>query len=55
MDMDERRNAKRGKETAAGSLKLELKEMRKLQGNSKVDGIETISVTCGSFFTIFCC
>lgn len=55
MSMTERRNAKRGKETAAGSVKLELKEVQKLQGNDRVNGIETITVSCSEIFTIFCC
>ncbi len=55
MSMTECRNAKRGKESAAGSVELELREVQKLQGNNKVDGIETISATCGEVFTIICC
>lgn len=51
----DRRDAKRGKETAAGSVELELREVQKLQGNDRANGIETISVSCGSLFTVICC
>lgn len=55
MSMNERRNAKRGKESAAGSVERELREVQKLQGNNKVNGIETITVSCSEFLTIICC
>ena len=55
MSMYERRKAKRGKESAAGSVELELKEVQKLQGNDRVKGIETISMSCGGIFSIICC
>jgi len=55
MGMTERRNAKRGKETAAGSVELELGEVQKLQVNDRGNGILTISVSCGEVFSIICC
>ena len=55
MDMADCRTAKRGKQTAAGSVELELREVQKLQGNNRVEGLETISVSCGEFLTIICC
>lgn len=55
MDMDDRRTAKRGTQTAAGSVELELREVQKLQGNNRVDGFDTITVTCSEILTIICC
>lgn len=55
MEMADRRTAKRGKQTAAGSVELELKEVQKLQGSNRVDGFETITVSCCEFLTIICC
>lgn len=53
--MTERREAKRGKETAAGSVELELRELEKLQESDEAEGIRTITVGCGEAFTIVCC
>ncbi len=55
MDRKELRTAKQGKTTAAGSVTQELRELHKLQENSKENGILTISVTCDEFMTIICC
>lgn len=44
MGMDERRNAKRGKWTAAGNVELELREIQKLQRISSADGKEALTV-----------
>lgn len=55
MSRNERRNAKRGKASAAGSVELELREVQKLQGNNRVNGIETITATCSEILTIICC
>ena len=55
MSVAERRDAKRGKETAAGSVELELREVQKLQGNDRMNGIETITASCTGIFTIICC
>lgn len=55
MDRKELRNARHGKETAAGSVERELGELHKLQESSQVNGIETITVSCDEIFTIICC
>lgn len=55
MGRKELRNARHGKETAAGSVERELGELHKLQENSQINGIETITVTCDGLLTIICC
>ena len=44
MDRKELRNARQGKETAAGSVVRELRELHKLQESSQMNGIETITM-----------
>lgn len=55
MNRSELREAKRGLKSTAGNVEIELAELEKMQGNSRVNGIETITVGCGAIFTIVCC
>ena len=55
MDRKELRNARYGKETAAGSVAQELGELHKLQESNQENGILTITATCSEVFTIICC
>lgn len=57
MSKQERRQAKRGMDSAAGDVKRELEELEKLQkaGKDSVDGIMTITVGCTTLFSIACC
>lgn len=43
---------------AVGSATFELEQLRMLQESQmkdRIQGFETISLTCGGFFTIMCC
>lgn len=51
----EQQEVKKGKETVAGSVELELDELRRLQEHERVARIETITVSCSGFLTIICC
>lgn len=51
----EYQETKISKESAVGSVELELNELKKIQGNERAARIETITVSCSELFTIICC
>lgn len=58
MNRDEVRNNLRTEGGAAGSPLFELEQLRHLQeaqAKRRVQGFETITVTCGNFLTVICC
>lgn len=55
MDRTEIRKTKSGRDTAAGNLERELKEIRKMRENEAMNGIVTITVGCSGYLTVICC
>lgn len=55
MSRTEARKVRRGKNTAAGNMEVEVEELRKLQNKKQVNGIETISISCSEILSLICC
>lgn len=55
MNRTEAREARRGKNTAAGNVAVEVKELGKLQNKKQVNGIQTISISCSEILSLICC
>ncbi len=54
MNRAEMRKRERRQSTVAGDLEREISEVKKMS-HDKANELYTFSVTCGEFFTIFCC
>lgn len=55
MRKEELRLKKQGGISAVGDTRRELQALDQLQEKSKIHGIQTVTVTCGEFFSIICC